>query len=382
MLLTIFYSLCGLLFIGYFFLITFYKIGWVSILQKKDVENHQNTFVSIIVPARNEEDNISNLIHSIQNQTYPKSSFELIIIDDCSTDRTSEIVKKHSDSNIKLIALSDYLDEKNINAYKKKAIEIGINTSSGTLIITTDADCTMGENWLQEIVNCFETNQPKMMVMPVQIKYSNRFIEIFQTLDFMCLQGITGASVQKKFHGMCNGANLAYTKAVFEEVDGFSGIDHIASGDDLLLMHKIAKKYANEIMYLKSAAVVVKTIPAKTIKAFLNQRIRWASKAEKYEDKRMLPVLMLVYFFNLSLFIMMVLAFVTNDKTTINVLLFLILLKAEIELLFLYPVAKFFGERKLLWLFPIFQPFHIAYTVIAGFLGKFGTYNWKGRTVK
>lgn len=291
MLLTIFYALFGLLFIGYFFLITYYKIGWASIQQKKHIENYQNTFVSIIVPARNEEDNISNLIHSIQNQTYPKSCFELIIIDDCSTDKTAEIVKKYSDSNIKLIALSDYLDEKNINAYKKKAIEIGIKASSGTLIITTDADCTMGENWLQEIVNCFETNQPKMMVMPVQINYKNRFIEIFQSLDFMCLQGITGASVQKKFHGMCNGANLAYTKSVFEEVDGFSGIDHIASGDDLLLMHKIAKNYANEIMYLKSAGVIVKTMPAKTVKTFFNQRIRWASKAEKYEDKRMFPVL-------------------------------------------------------------------------------------------
>ena len=382
MLLTIFYSLCGLLFIGYFFLITFYKIGWVSILQKKDVENHQNTFVSIIVPARNEEDNISNLIHSIQNQTYPKSCFELIIIDDCSTDRTSEIVKKHSDSNIKLIALSDYLDEKNINAYKKKAIEIGIKASNGMLIITTDADCTMGENWLQEIVHCFEINQPKMIVMPVQINYSNRFIEIFQSLDFMCLQGITGAAVQKKFHGMCNGANLAYTKSVFEEVGGFSGIDHIASGDDLLLMHKIAKKYANEIMYLKSVEVIVKTIPANTVKAFFNQRIRWASKAEKYEDKRMLPVLMLVYFFNLGLFTMMVLALMKHTQTTINVFLIFITLKTGIELIFLYPVAKFFGERKLLWLFPIFQPFHIVYTVMAGFLGKFGTYNWKGRTLK
>jgi cellulose synthase/poly-beta-1,6-N-acetylglucosamine synthase-like glycosyltransferase len=381
MLLTIFYALCGLLFIGYFFLITYYKIGWTSIQQKKDVENHQSTLVSIIVPARNEEDNISNLIHSIQNQTYPKSCFELIIIDDCSTDQTANIVKKYSDSNIKLIALSDYLDEKNINAYKKKAIEIGIKASSGTLIITTDADCTMGENWLQEIVNCFEINQPKMIVMPVQINYSNRFIEIFQSLDFMCLQGITGASVQKKFHGMCNGANLAYTKAAFEEVGGFSGIDHIASGDDLLLMHKIAKKYANEILYLKSAAVIVKTIPAKTIKAFFNQRIRWASKAEKYEDKRMLPVLMLVYLFNLSLFIMMILL-LKQDKTTIKLFLFIIFLKTEIELLFLYPVAKFFGERKLLWLFPIFQPFHIVYTICAGFLGKFGTYKWKGRTVK
>ncbi len=380
--LSIFYALCGLLFIGYFCLLIFYRNGWVSIQQKKGVENHQNTFVSIIVPARNEEDNISNLIHSIQNQTYPKSCFELIIIDDCSTDRTAEIVKKHSDSNIKLIALSDYLDEKNINAYKKKAIEIGIKASSGTLIITTDADCTMGKNWLQEIVHCFETNQPKMMVMPVQINYSNRFIEMFQSLDFMCLQGITGASVQKKFHGMCNGANLAYTKAVFEEVGGFSGIDHIASGDDLLLMHKIAKKYANEIMYLKSVEVIVKTIPANTVKAFFNQRIRWASKAEKYEDKRMLPVLMLVYFFNLGLFIMMVLALMKHTQTTINFFLIFITLKTGIELIFLYPVAKFFGKRKLLWLFPIFQPFHIVYTVMAGFLGKFGTYNWKGRTVK
>ena len=346
------------------------------------MSNHQNTFVSIIVPARNEEDNISNLIHSIQNQTYPKSCFELIIIDDCSTDRTSEIVKKHSDSNIKLIALSDYLDEKNINAYKKKAIEIGIKASSGTLIITTDADCTMGENWLQEIVHCFEINQPKMIVMPVKINYGNRFIEIFQSLDFMCLQGITGASVQKKFHGMCNGANLAYTKVVFEEVGGFSGIDHIASGDDLLLMHKIAKKYAHEIMYIKSAAVIVKTIPSKTVKEFFNQRIRWASKAEKYEDRRMLPVLMLVYFFNLGMFTMMSLALLKHTQTTINVFLLFMIIKTGIELIFLYPVSKFFGERKLLWIFPIFQPFHIAYTVSAGFLGKFGTYNWKGRTVK
>jgi len=221
-----------------------------------------------------------------------------------------------------------------------------------------------------------------MMVMPVQINYKNRFIEIFQSLDFMCLQGITGASVQKKFHGMCNGANLAYTKSVFNEVGGFSGIDHIASGDDLLLMHKIAKAYTNEIIYLKSAGVIVKTIPTTTIKAFLNQRIRWASKAEKYEDKRMLPVLILVYLFNLSMFILMVLLLFKQDKTTITLFLFLIFLKTEIELLFLYPVAKFFGERKLLWLFPIFQPFHIVYTVVAGFLGKFGTYNWKGRTVK
>jgi len=377
-----FYFLCGLLLFGYCCLLFFYKKGWELIRYSPFAINHQNTFVSIIVPARNEEANISNLIKSIQQQTYPQACYELIIIDDCSTDRTAEIVKNQSDSNIKLITLSDYIDEKSINAYKKKAIEIGIKASSGTLIITTDADCTMGENWLQEIVNFFEINQPKMIVMPVKITYSNRFIEIFQSLDFMCLQGITGASLQSKFHGMCNGANLAYTKAVFEEIGGFSGIDHIASGDDLLLMHKIAKKYANEIMYLKSADTIVKTTPAKTIKDFFNQRIRWASKADKYEDKRMLPVLMLVYFLNVGLFIMIGLTIIQSSENTIKYIVGFMFLKTIVELIFLYPVAKFFGERKLLWLFPIFQPFHIVYTVSAGFLGKFGTYHWKGRNVK
>ena len=377
-----FYFLCGLLLVGYCCLLFFYRKGWGLIRYSPSAINHQNTFVSIIVPARNEEDSISNLIKSIQQQTYPQACYELIIVDDCSTDRTAEIVKKHSDSNIKLIALSDYLDEININAYKKKAIEIGIKASSGTLIITTDADCTMGENWLQEIVNCYELNQPKMIVMPVQINYSNRFIEVFQSLDFMCLQGITGASVQKKFHGMCNGANLAYTKSVFDEVGGFSGIDHIASGDDLLLMHKIAKQYADEIVYLKSAETIVKTTAATSIKAFLNQRIRWASKADKYEDKRMLPVLMLVYFLNACLFIMMILTLLQHFENAMKYFVGFIVFKTIVELIFLYPVAKFFGERKLLWLFPISQPFHIVYTVSAGFLGKFGTYNWKGRNVQ
>ncbi len=377
-----FYFLCGLLLVGYCCLLFFYRKGWGAIRYSKSAIHYRNTFVSIIVPARNEEKNISNLIKSVQHQTYPQACYELIVVDDCSSDRTAEIVKNHSDSNIKLIALSDYLDEKNINAYKKKAIEIGIKASRGTLIITTDADCTMGENWLQEIVNCFEINQPKMIVMPVQINYNNRFIEVFQSLDFMCLQGITGASVQKKFHGMCNGANLAYTKSVFEEVGGFSGIDHIASGDDLLLMHKIAKKYADEIVYLKSVDAIVKTIPTTTIKDFLNQRIRWASKADKYQDKRMLPVLMLVYFLNVGFFIMIGLALIHHSEIAIKYFVAFVVLKTIVELIFLYPIAKFFGERKLLWLFPIFQPFHILYTVSAGFLGKFGTYQWKGRTVK
>ena len=106
----------------------------------------------------------------------------------------------------------------------------------------------------------------------------------------MTLQGITGASVFKKVHAMCNGANLAYQKDVFFEVGGFEGIDQVASGDDMLLMHKIQTRYPNEIMFLKSKDVIVTTRAAESLKEFINQRIRWASKADRYTDKKITAV--------------------------------------------------------------------------------------------
>ena len=215
-------------------------------------------------------------------------------------------------------------------------------------------------------------------------------MEFFQALDFMMLQGITGASVHKKIHSMCNGANLAYTKKAFEEVGGFSGIDNIASGDDMLLMHKIYKRYPDKVMFLKSKDAIVQTAPVSSISEFFNQRIRWASKADKYDDKRIFAVLLLVYLFNLVLLLLPILTLFNPGKLSIihyplsiiNLWLLLLVLKTSIELIFLYPVAKFFGKQTMLWLFPLMQPFHILYTVIAGWLGKFGHYTWKERKVK
>ena len=189
---------------------------------------------------------------------------------------------------------------------------------------------------------------------------------------------------------MCNGANLAYEKKAFYEVEGFKGIDNIASGDDMLLMHKIARKYPDKIFFLKAREAIVHTQPVNTINQFFNQRIRWASKADKYEDKTILPVLIIVYFFNVVLLLMpFAQLFINNDvainKYSISIIecwLFIIVLKTAVELFFLFPVAKLFSNQKLLWMFPLMQPFHILYTVIAGWLGKFGTYQWKDRKVK
>ncbi len=178
---------------------------------------------------------------------------------------------------------------------------------------------------------------------------------------------------------MCNGANIAYTKQAFTSVNGFSGIDHIASGDDMLLMHKINKKFPGNTHYVKSKDAIIYTNTEQTWKAFYNQRIRWASKADKYEDKNIFYVLLLVYLFNLS-FLVLLIAGIWNYYYWICFLA-LWIAKTSIEFPFVNSIAAFFGKQSLMRSFFFLQPLHIAYTIIAGWLGKFGQYEWKGRKV-
>ena len=384
------------LFSLYSLLLIYYRQAWNALPNRQlQTTNYKpQTKITIIIPARNEEHNIKACLNTISSQPYPKDLFEVIVVDDHSTDKTAEMVTGFTAQNVKLVALKDFVGDRELNSYKKKAIEIAIQQSSGELIITTDADCIVPPTWLQTIAGYYEENKPAFIVMPVSYNCTNNFLEIFQALDFMTLQGITGAAVHKKILSMCNGANLAYPKKVFYEVGGFKGIDTIASGDDMLLMHKIYKQYPGKVSYLKSKDVIVHTQPMHTLKDFFNQRIRWASKADKYDDKRIFTVLLLVYLFNLLLLVLPIVAIFKNTVFNIHIYLFnfifsvfelwifLIIGKTIIELLFLLPVARFFNQAKLLWLFPLMQPFHILYTIAAGWLGKFGSYQWKGRNVK
>ena len=378
-----------LLFLLYLVLMIYYRRGWVSIPGFRPPAKPASTRISIIIPARNEEKNIKAFLDSIAGQSYPVHLFEVLVVNDHSTDATAEIVKSYASQNIRLIDLEEYIDG-NLNSYKKKSIEVGIQQSIGELIVTTDADCIVPVDWLQSIAAFYELHQPVFIAAPVSINCSNRFIEKFQALDFMVLQGITGAAVHSKMHCMCNGANLAYEKAAFELVNGFKGIDNIASGDDMLLMHKILKQYPDRVLFLKSTNAIVQTAPVHSFREFFQQRIRWASKADKFEDKSLFPVLLVVYLFNLMMLILPIIAIVKNYQFTIvncqlsilAVWLSMLLLKTLIELFFLYPVAKFFGKQNMLAIFPLMQPFHILYTVIAGWLGRFGSYEWKGRKVK
>jgi len=371
------------LLIIYAVLIDYYRRAWNQIPEFESNDSIPTTYISIIIAVRNEEKNVDALLESLSQQSYSKDLFQVIIIDDYSEDETWNKLTQFNPRGLNTLftRLSDHTNEGEIiRSHKKKAIETGIKLAKGTLIVTTDADCLFPVDWLITIARFYEKNKAKFIAAPVRITAAASLLSVFQTLDFLTLQGITGASVFKRIHSMCNGANLAYEKAAFMEVEGFKGIDDIPSGDDMLLMHKIYQKYPEKVFYLKSSAAIVSTAAVSSWKQFFHQRIRWASKWDSYDDKKIMSVLLLVYAVNFCFLILGIAAFFSN--TWLFFFILLLVAKVLIEFPFVNTVAAFFRQQYLLKYFLLMQPLHIAYTIIAGWLGRFGSFEWKGRRIK
>jgi glycosyltransferase involved in cell wall biosynthesis len=364
-------------------LIGFYHRAWQGIPAFDASGKTARTRITVVIPARNEEANIRGCLESLALQSYPMDLFQVIVIDDHSTDATREIVSGYHPAEMFLLYASLAEHGGPGQAYKKFAIEVGVSMAFGELIVTTDADCRFSAGWLQTLAAFYEDKGAAFIAAPVRMGLPNTpypLFAAFQILDFITLQGITGAAVAKKFHSMCNGANLAYDKNIFAAVGGFRDIDDIPSGDDMLLMHKIYRKYPDRLFFLKSRAAIVSTQPETSWKGFVNQRVRWASKAGRYDDRRIYRVLLLVYVLNVALLILPVAA--CFDRWWLWVLLFGLLTKTVMEYPFVNAVAEFFGQRGLTKWFAVLQPFHIVYTVVIGWMGQFGSYRWKDRTIK
>ena len=148
----------------------------------------------------------------------------------------------------------------------------------------------------------------------------------------------------------------------------------------MLLMYKIWKKYPDSVHYLKSTEAIIETESVQSWKGFFAQRIRWSSKATYYKDWRITLVLMFVYLFNFLFLVLLIAAFI--DKYYWLVFAFYLFGKTLIELPFVYSVAKFYKQERLIALFPFLQPLHVLYTIVIGFISQFGTYEWKGRRTK
>ena len=240
--------------------------------KKQYPETMPVTFLSVVIAARNEENTIPFLLQKLSEQHYPPHLYEILVIDDHSEDHTALVTEQYihtSSTGFRLLRAE--------GTGKKSALRQGIREAKGKLIVTTDADCIPGPFWLQRIEQFYRKNKLRMVLGPVAIEPGHRLFGQMQSIEFASLVGSGAASLQLGIPSMCNGANLAIDKETFLAVGGYSGTDHLASGDDEFLMHKIAHQYPEDVRFLFDREAVVSTKAQRDWTGFFQQRLRWAS---------------------------------------------------------------------------------------------------------
>ncbi|MBI5914284.1 MAG: glycosyltransferase [Bacteroidetes bacterium] len=375
---------CGLA-VAYIFIISRYITGWRQLPAWSIPSGFSPSVkISVIVPARNEAANLPACLDSISKQTCPASLFEVIVLDDHSTDGTFPLAQQFAQAhpNVRAVRLADHLPPGGAPSFKKKAIETGITLATGELIVTTDADCIVQPDWLLLLASFFEEKRAKFIAAPVNFHQEKNGLQRFSSLDFLGMMGITGAGFQHRSGLLCNGANLAYPKAVFYEVGGFENIAHLASGDDMLLLHKIAARWPGGVFFLKNRNATVFTEAPADGRAFVSQRLRWASKSTSYQDKRVTLALGVVFLLCWAIVLHLLLA-VWWGWLALAFAAFLLVVKSTADFIFLREMARYFGRPDLMKSYLRSQCLHIAYIIGVGTLANFvKRYEWKGRRVQ
>ncbi|MEE4256802.1 MAG: glycosyltransferase [Bacteroidales bacterium] len=358
--------------LSYTLLIVSLTRGWLRLKQFGLKENF-STFISVVVPVRNEAHMLENLINLLESQQYPIEFHEFILVNDHSTDQSPEILNKiNSTDRFKVFHLPD------ASSGKKAAIRYGIEHASGTLITTLDADCMPGPNWLASIASCYEESKFKMIAGPVSVYKPRGYLASFQALELLSLVASGGGAIGLKKPIMCNGANLSYEKKVFKEVGGFKGNERIPGGDDIFMMEKVNRYYPKgSIGFNTLPEGMVYTPAASTLKGFLNQRFRWVAKSKAYKDAFLITSALIVLLFNLCLLAALVFAFISLPGLLIFGGLFL--LKCLIDFPILWKAVKFSGQTRLFGNYISFQFIYFIFASLSGVLGNVFSFSWKGR---
>jgi glycosyltransferase involved in cell wall biosynthesis len=326
------------------------------------------TKFSIVVPFRNETENLPKLLDSFLKLTYPEDLFEVILVDDFSSEEYRVQTFKLKVSVIKNVRVS--------NSPKKDAISTAIQSAENDWIISTDADCAVNENWLSALDNYIQLHDVSMIAGAVAYECENSFLHHFQQLDLASLQGATMGSFGLGKGFMCNGANFAYTKSFFQELNGFEGNVGIASGDDVFLLQKAIARFPEKVQYLKSENNIVVTKPLDDWKSLFYQRVRWASKTGSYQSRFGKGLGLVVFGGNLAWvlgFGFWVLGFILFQDI---VLLFL--LKFMVDAILIYKANLFLTKTKMRFLVSgsLLYPF---FSTSVALYSLFGKYEWKGR---
>ncbi len=359
----------------YIILIGAFIIGFFRIKEFKLKKTPPSNTFTIIIPFRNEAQNLPELLNSLSKLKYPKELFEILLINDESEDDFMSIISNYNANNLRVIN-----NERNSNSPKKNAIETGIRHSNFDWILTTDADCILPEYWVNSYDEFIQMNAPVFIAGPVTFKINNTFLDKFQLLDFMALIGcsIGGFGILKPF--MCNGANLCYKKDAFIAVNGFEGNKNIASGDDIFLLEKMIKKYPKQTKYLKSLDTLVVTSTMSTIRDLFSQRIRWASKTNSYTNSFTKFISLTIFLINLLCAVIITKSIIYQTISSFSILI--LSLKVGIDFIIILITLKFMKKSTEIIFFPIISIFHPFFNLAVAILTLIRRkYNWKNRDI-
>jgi poly-beta-1,6-N-acetyl-D-glucosamine synthase len=379
MLLPIFF---GFITFFYLCLIIAFIIGWEKVKSFNLKGISAESSFSMIIPFRNETENLSSLFQSLLELNYPKSKFEILLVNDSSEDNSEELVKAFIVDNPQLnIQLLQNL--RTSNSPKKDAIKTGIKFAKFDHIITTDADCRVPVNWLKYFDEVVQTSNPDLIAGPVGFSRLQRiktpYFQQFEEMDFMSLQASTVGSfgINKAF--MANAANLCYKKKVFTQASGFAENQEIASGDDVFLLQNL-RKAGREVFFIKNKEASVYTGYQKSIPALINQRNRWAAKTSAYPSLFAKLTGIVVFLMNFSLIVFTGMALF--KLFPYKILMFAFLMKFNVDFILIYKSVKFMKReslmRQYLWSSLIY-PFFTSYIALTAL---YQGYEWKGRKFK
>ncbi len=359
--------------IMYLIVIGILTYGWFNL----SVKNHTNNInevvkVTVLVAVRNESSNIQNLLVQLINQSYTSELYDVIIVDDHSTDDTKEkikqVQKEFLSPSIKLISAT--------GNGKKNALKEGLLFSQSELIITTDGDCNVRNGWISSIVNHYKLTNQQVILGPVIYEYEKSILQKFFSLDFVSLVVSGAGSVGAGLPLMGNGANLAFRREV--TMTNIKEKEKYASGDDVFLIHRVASKFGFEsVGFLKNEEAIVSTPPPKGYIDFLKQRIRWASKAKGYQLTWPIVVSVVVFLFNLFLFLLLVGSVYYTWLFPIYMLL--IVTKFFIDLPIVFSFLDFSSKARLKPLFFFVELLYPIYIVGAATVSFMFGFEWKGR---
>lgn len=360
----------------YSMLILWFSYGFKKVKTFENNDLQPITKFSIVVPFRNENQNLPTLLHSFSQLDYPRNQFEFVFVNDASEDNSVEIIAGFPASSFSFSIIDNI---RKSNSPKKDAIETAIENVSHDWIVTTDADCFVDQNWLKTLDNYIQIYNPEMIAGAVSVLADDSFLEQFQQLDLISLQGATIGSfgINKGF--MCNGANFAYTKKSFQKLDGFSGNNQISSGDDVFLLQKAMGKYPEKVHYLKSDDAIVLTKPVGDWKTLFFQRVRWASKSSSYQSVFGKIVALVVFAGNFTIVLSFFLTLFSLFSFWTWYLLFA--MKIFIDFLLLNQTGKFLKPRSIKF-FLISNLVYPFFSTSVALYSLFGKYEWKGRNLR